>query len=159
MYFINRFVDKGHIRAVYDDGGIVVTSSKTRYTLAHEIGHAFGMYDIYLTNRFRKEDEAPLVELDARDKASWANMAQDWNGGCRGLGTAGTRYYRSGTMIEDVMPRIVMLGEVPDDASGRDITNGDVRGVFYEKVAGGKVWLKGDAPVGFPWTNRNPTHN
>ena len=117
------------------------------------------MYDIYATNRFLKDDGAPLVELDARDKASWACMEQDWNGGCRGFGTAGTRYYRSGTIMEDVISRMVMLGEVPDDASGRDITNGELRGVFYEKVDGVKVWLKGDAPVGFPWANRNPTHN
>ena len=159
VYFINRFADKGHVRAVNEDGGIVVTSSATRYTLAHEIGHAFGMYDIYETNRFLKDDDSPLVELDARDKASWTNMEKDWNGGCKGMGTAGTRYYRSGTIMEDVISRMVMLGEVPGDASGRDITNGDVKGVFYEKIDGVKVWFRGDAPVGFPWSNRNPTHN
>jgi len=34
-------------------------------------------------------------------------------------------------------------------ASGRDITYGDVKGVWYKEIGGVEIWDDDDAPVGF----------
>jgi len=159
-YFINSFVDSRHTKAAHGCGGIVVTSLATRYTLAHEIGHAFGLCDIYKSNEGGKAEEGPLVALGTGEMASFSNLYDDWNGGCSGQGAPGTRYYQGGTKMKDIIDRILMLGEVPEYDSRRDITNGGIYGVHYHyDVQGNKVWEKGLAPLAFPWGDRSPVHN
>ena len=92
--------------------------------------------------------------------ASFSNLYDDWNGGCSGQGAPGTRYYQGGTKMKDIIDRILMLGEVPEYDSRRDITNGGIYGVHYHyDVQGNKVWEKGLAPLAFPWGDRSPVHN
>ena len=158
-YFINRFIDEEDTKAANSDYGLVVTAKATRYTLAHEIGHAFGMCDVYVSNLQQKDAADPLVELLPSEKASFSRLANDWNGGCDGSGSGGTRYYRSGTSMEQIVGRMLMLGEVPEGDARRDITAGCVYGVYGTNgVDQVKIWLKGDVPVGFPWGNRHPVH-
>ena len=136
-----------------------MTTKATRYTLAHEIGHAFGMRDIYVTNLQQKDDVEPLVSLLPSEKATSARLAGDWNGGCSGFGSEGTRYYRLGTSMEQIVGRMLMLGEVPEEDVRRDITAGGVYGVYYtDEDSQTRIWHKGNAPVGFRWENRSPTH-
>ena len=135
-----------------------MSAKATRYTLAHEIGHAFGMDDIYLSNDQQKDDGDPLVELLAGDKVSFSHMPYDWNGGCLGHGSAGARYYRSGTSMMGLVGRLLMLGSVPSADVRRDISNGGIYGVYYYDYQEGKAWQKDVAPVGFPWSSRQPAH-
>ena len=159
-YFISRFVDSKHTKAAHDRKGIVVTSKATRYTLAHEIGHAFGLCDIYKSNEGGKAEGDALVALGSGEMASLSNLYDDWNGGCSGRGAPGARYYKSGTTMRSIVDRMLMLGEVPEDDSRRDITNGGIFGVHYHYDSqDNKVWEKGLAPLAFPWGARNPMHN
>ena len=88
-----------------------------------------------------------------------ADVDIDWNGGCNGKGAGGARYYRSGTSMEEIVGRMLMLGEVPKVDVRRDVTAGSVYGVYYTDGENQtKIWHKGDASVGFPWSNRNPVH-
>ena len=158
-YFINSFIDAPSSKAANSDYGLVMTTIATRYTLAHEIGHTFGMCDIYVTNLQRKGVAEPLVSLLTSEKATSARLAGDWNGGCKGLGNAGTRYYRSGISMAEIVGRMLMLGEVPEEDIRRDISAGDIYGVYYtEGDNQTKIWHKETAPVGFRWENRSPTH-
>jgi hypothetical protein len=132
----------------------------TQYTLAHEIGHAFGLCDIYKSNENGSADGDPLVALYNSESASFSRIYDDWNGGCDGKGASGARYYKSGTTMANVVDRMLMLGAVPESDSRRDITNGGIYGVHYHYDGqGNKVWEKGLAPLAFPWTQRNPVHN
>ena len=159
-YFISRFVDSKHTKAAHDRKGIVVTSKATRYTLAHEIGHAFGLCDIYKSNEGGKAEGDALVALGSGEMASLSNLYDDWNGGCSGRGAPGARYYQSGTTMRSIVDRMLMLGEVPEDDSRRDITNGRIFGVHYHYDSqDNKAWEKGLAPLAFPWWARNPMHN
>ena len=159
-YFINRFVDSRHTKAAHDSRGIIVTSLATKCTLAHEIGHAFGLCDIYKSNEGGRAEGDDLVALGNGDKASYSNLYDDWNGGCSGRGASGVRYYRSGTTMNAIVDRMLMLGSVPEEDSRRDISNGAVYGVhYYYNGQGRKIWEKGLAPLAFPWTRRNPVHN
>ncbi|MBQ3806507.1 MAG: hypothetical protein II840_00975 [Kiritimatiellae bacterium] len=159
-YFINRFVDSEDTKAAHDSDGIVVTTLSTQYTLAHEIGHAFGLCDIYKSNENGSGDGNPLVALYNSENASFSHLYDDWNGGCDGKGVSGARYYKSGTTMANIVDRMLMLGAVPEGDSRRDITNGGIYGVHYHyDHQGNKVWEKGLAPLAFPWTQRNPVHN
>jgi len=159
-YFISCFVDSKHTKAAHDSKGIVVTSKATRYTLAHEIGHAFGLCDIYKSNECGKAEGDALVALGSGEMASLSNLYDDWNGGCSGRGAPGARYYQSGTTMRSIVDRMLMLGEVPEDDSRRDITNGGIFGVHYHYDSqDNKAWEKGLAPLAFPWGARNPMHN
>ena len=158
-YFINSFVDSSHVKAAHTSHGIVLTPRATQYTLAHEIGHALGMDDIYVTNANQKEDADPLLVLLASEKASHTHLTDDWNGGCCGRGSGGTRYYRSGMSMEEIVGRMLMLGEVSKEDIRRDITTGDIYGVYYTEDDNRiKTWNKNNAPVGFPWSSRNAVH-
>ncbi len=123
-----------------------------------EAAYAFGMHDIYTTNESARDDGDPLASLDDNEWASWTYMSGDWNGGCHGSGRGGSRYYRFGMSMKEVVGRMTMYGLVGEGDERRDITNGDVHGVHYEESGGAKAWYKNDAPTGFPWLHRNPTH-
>ena len=155
-YFINSFADSADTKAAHVSRGIVVTSRATKSTLAHEIGHAFGLCDIYKSS----EGGENLLALGNGDKASFSNLYDDWNGGCSGQGAPGARYYQSGTTMRNIVNRMLMLGAVPEDDTRRDITNGGIYGVHYHYDAQGyKVWEKGLVPLAFPWGDRSPVHN
>jgi hypothetical protein len=155
-YFINSFADNEDTKAAHVSRGIVVTSRATKCTLAHEIGHAFGLCDIYKSS----EGGEALLTLGNGEKASFSNLYDDWNGGCSGRGASGVRYYRIGTTMNAIVDRMLMLGSVPEEDSRRDISNGAVYGVhYYYNGQGRKIWEKGLAPLAFPWEYRNPVHN
>ncbi len=159
-YFINRFLDSGDTKAAHDCDGIVLTTLSTQYTLAHEIGHAFGLCDIYKSSENGSAGDDPLVALYNSESASFSHLYDDWNGGCDGKGASGARYYKIGTTMANIVDRMLMLGVVPESDSRRDITNGGIYGVHYHyDYQGNKVWEKGLAPLAFPWTQRNPVHN
>lgn len=99
--------------------GIVISARGGTLTLAHEIGHSFGMHDVYCKVR------NGLI-FQGLAKRSW-NM-NDWNGGCDGHGHAGARYYASGTFQRQLIQRMLMNGRKTDEDVGRDITYGAIHG-------------------------------
>jgi len=155
-YFINRFVDSGKTLAVNGPRGAVITRNADFKDLAHEIGHAFGMDDIYTKS---EDGSAPSFVLQQNDAAAYSRMQNDWNGGCRGHGLCGVRYYAPQTSMSSIISRLLMNGERGDADDPVDITNGDIYGVYYTNGANQtKVWHKDNAPIAFPWGYRNPTH-
>ena len=156
VYFINRFVDAPGTLAVNGPRGTVVTRGADYKDFAHEIGHAFGMADVYIAS-----DDAPAssVSLLPNEKVAKSRMRSDWNGGCEGRGSGGERYYAAQTSMSNIVSRLLMNGLRSDGDDPLDITNGDIYGVYYTNdVNDVRFWLKGAAPVGFPWSKRNPTH-
>ena len=155
-YFINRFVDSGKTLAVNGPRGAVITRNADFKDLAHEIGHAFGMDDIYTKS---EDGSAPSFVLQQNDAAAYSRMQNDWNGGCRGHGLCGVRYYAPQTSMSSIISRLLMNGERGDADDPVDITNGDIYGVYYTNGANQtKVWHKDNAPIAFSWGYRNPTH-
>ena len=153
LYFVNEFYNGNGLRNATTGGnnwyGTVISAKGTGVTLAHEIGHAFGLKDIYISN-----DEADAsIPLAQRIQAGYEYVRQeympsDWNGGCRGHGYGGARYYRSGMMMGALIPRLLMYGH--SFGEKRDLSLGSVYGVWYEPdLSGGtNVWHKTNSPIG-----------
>ena len=158
-YFVNSFSDSADTLAANSSWGLIATREADAITLAHEIGHAFGMHDIYVDNNQARSAGEPRMSLRSSDYASADRMPIDWNGGCCGEGASGARYYRAGTRMSDIVPRMLMHGVHAKSASHTDITSGFVYGVHYTNTTGSvRFWDKGNVPVGFPWNDRNPKH-
>jgi hypothetical protein len=96
LYFIDELArDK---TANHDRYGIVVSTNGTAATVAHEIGHAFGLADVYPTRRQKPHLVLPDSSLFA------GHAPDDWSNG------DGCRYYRKGLAQEDVIRRLIMCG-------------------------------------------------
>jgi len=155
-YFINRFVDSMNTLAVNSPRGTVITKRADFKDFAHEIGHAFGMDDIYKKS---EDGSVPSFTLQQNDMAAYSRMQSDWNGGCRGHGSCGVRYYAPQTSMSSIISRLLMNGERSDADNPLDITNGDIFGVYYTSGPNQtKIWHKDAAMIAFPWVYRNPTH-
>jgi len=158
-YFIKQFVDSADTLAANSSSGMVVACDADYLVVAHEIGHAFGMRDIYSSNEKDKSADDPLISLNSGDLASYTHMMDDWSGGCDGHGAGGARYYESGALMTEILSRMLMNGLRGSNDNARDITAGMVYGVYYSLDASGrKVWRKDDAAVDFPWASANPIH-
>ena len=101
----------------------------------------------------------PSFTLQQNDMAAYSRMQSDWNGGCRGHGSCGVRYYAPQTSMSSIISRLLMNGERSDADNPLDITNGDIFGVYYTSGPNQtKIWHKDAAMIAFPWVYRNPTH-
>ena len=152
---IDSFVDKGEIIGANNAYGMVLTKSCIAATLAHECGHLFGMQDIYI------EKESVELKVETYEKVSFDRMPRDWNGGCVGRSNGGTRYYKSSTSMQRLIPKMLMYGVT--DVNKRDISMGSVYGLWYEiQDDGSKIWHKELAPTGWGFENKeqiNFCHN
>ena len=156
VYFINRFVDATKTLAVNGPYGIVMTRGADSKDFAHEVGHAFGMDDIYIVP---DDGSTSSIALRPNEKVMKSRLEGDWNGGCESPGSGGERYYASQTSMSNIVSRLLMNGLRRGNDNPMDITNGDIYGVYYTNdVNKTKFWLKGNVPVGFPWNARNPMH-
>ena len=145
-YFINSFIDEPLIMAGNNTKGTVITIKGDGRTLAHEFGHAFGMRDIYITNDGDKDCGSQIFRI--AEYISKYAAESDWNGGCDGQERPASRYYEPGTTLAMIIRRLVMFGTTSAD-DARDITAGNVRGVYYDRVGSSKVWDMGHVSVGF----------
>ena len=152
-YFVNsleRSNNKPGPLACNNPRGIVLSAEASCITFAHEIGHAFGLSDIYASNREKDADIPAASEQHIyREFISESCCMDDWNGGCHGRGVCGTRYYPPATTLDAVLHRLLMYGAGGGEDDGRDLTIGAVRGVWYKSIGGEKIWYLGPAPVGF----------
>jgi len=113
-YFVKEIYENSdHIGGLGGGLGVVVTKESGDLGLAHEIGHVYGLTDIYAENETHTLDVPVLRQM----------MPDDWNGG------SGQRYYAGGTKLSTLLKRLLMYGEAGD---GADITKGDVFGYWYE---------------------------
>ena len=88
--------------------GIIIRDSAGAASLAHELGHACGLHDIYVENG----------ELTEGVKESW--MPQDWNNG------TGCRFYDPMLTQKGAIGRLLMFGY--ESAAKADIPMGGVFG-------------------------------
>jgi hypothetical protein len=152
-YFIDSFVDEGGSIAVNNGYGMVLTKKATKTTFAHECGHLFGMRDVYI----KGEGDNPLI-VNTYEMASNEYLLDDWNGGCFGKGMSGARYYRYQTSMHSIINRMLMNGV--DVGEERDITSGDVYGVWYYIGENGEeVWNKSFVPVGWNFEAKDESFN
>ncbi len=158
-YFVNGFYDQPGTAGVNCPSGMVLTAFADGVTLAHEIGHAFGLNDIFISNEDYTNDVVTLRTITPEERPREAYMEADWNGGCKGHGAGGVRYYGKDITHSEVIGRMLMNG---CGGSGRDISCGQVHGIWYS--GDGKQdedWHIDLAPVGF-WdgtiNTRSPVH-
>ena len=139
VYFVESIT--GEADAFCGSSGIVVGRNFTDTTLAHEIGHACGLCDIY----------------DFVDGMSVTGMPQkvyfthDWG------------WYPENVTQAQIVQRLLMYGFNTDSIHKGDISRGDVYGVWYEYEWNStlnsyyKHWHLSNAPVGFKLHgNRHP---
>lgn len=142
VYFVNSIKNVNgsyNVNATTLRHGIVVSSTATITTLAHELGHALGLKDIYVSYQGIPQNAYGLVEE--------AKMPDDWNGG------TGQRYYKPGTGMESLIPKLIMYGG--GGTSRADVTIGDVYGLWYSNRWNAathrfeRVWQTSLAPIGY----------
>ena len=124
-YFVDRL---RNTNALNFDGGLVVSSNGNSRTVAHELGHAFGFYDIY--------DQHAGAPFSATGGVTRAGMEHDWGS------DSDEGFYRDGLRQADLVRRLLMYGySSPVKA---DIPYGDVTGLWYESVwdSTNHAWLK-----------------
>ena len=141
MIYVNRI--SGDTEAFWSHYGIIITASARAEVVAHEIGHACGLEDIYT------EYAGSNFVISVSGKATKARMPDDWG---RSLGD-----FDQG----DVVKRLLMYGY--DDKTGVDISYGDIDGVWQDAdnvqaaFADSNCWHTTLAPVGFHYHgNRHP---
>ena len=158
-YFINAFVDNRTALAANGRRGAVITRRADFKDFAHEIGHQFGMDDIYVDSSRAEDPNLPLISLSTGDTVNRSRARWDWNGGCDGSGAGGARYYAANTKMVNILSRMLMKGTRGSSDNPVDITAGDIYGVFYTNdLSNAEIWVKGDAPVMFPFDYRNISH-
>ena len=84
-----------------------------------------------------------------------SRVSGDWSGGSDGEGDGGTRYYKFGRRLRDVIRTMLMNGRESNMGVGCDITYGSVDGVDV-------VGNRGPVMTGFfqnPNRRPNPTHD
>lgn len=141
LFFVNR-IDGDRV-AFWNPYGIIIEKSATFKDVAHEIGHACGLEDIYseyIGSNFVIEVSGPI---------SKARMPDDWG------------RYSSDTDQGEFVKRLLMYGI--NDRKGVDIPYGDVDGVWYDAAnmdvaaVNSNCWHTTLAPVGFHYHgNRHP---
>ena len=143
VYFVNTI--EGANGLYQSSGrGILVSSLASINAMAHEIGHACGLADIYV--------DRPGITIGTNLTCS-AWLPQDWNGGPSPL------YYEPGTKQELIIKRLLMHG-VDSTFTTHDMPMGNIWGV---KVGSGTNYTTGLTKVGldnsgYPM-NRSPASN
>ncbi|MDX9794925.1 MAG: hypothetical protein RBU24_15570, partial [Kiritimatiellia bacterium] len=157
LYYINQFVfddePDDHFLGVEDMQGIVITSIISDKTLAHEIGHACGLLDIYPYRSVSNTLERVVTGPVTADR-----LPQDWGAG----------YYPPDLLQAYLITyRLLMMGyEDPTITTTCDIPLGSVYGTWFDRLPplfeGDvviDVWEQSLAPVGLnSMGNRQPCH-
>ena len=152
-YFVNDFIMANGEKppmAANSRKGLVMSARAGATTLAHEIGHAFGLSDVYVSAYEGQSGySTPSTLSVATNFISYACAPFDWNGGCHGRGGGGSRYYQNSTRMLTIVPRFLMYGVHRVNDIRRDITIGPVDAVNYIGSGDSTVWYDEFAPIGF----------
>ena len=148
-YFVNGIAASIPLDGANHEGGMVLASTADGITLAHEVGHAFGLCDIYVSNEIFTNSAVSLKVLGPEVMPCAEKMPWDWNCGCIGGGVGGVRFYRKGITMQDVIGRMLMNGVRQNYTAACDITFGNVYGVWYNgSYKEDDDWTVGYVPVG-----------
>ena len=141
MIFVNRI--SGDAEAFWSHYGIIISASAQAVVVAHEIGHACGLEDVY------SEYAGSNFVVAVSGKAKKERMPDDWG------------RYSGRPSQSEMVQRLLMYGFA--GRSGVDISYGDVDGVWYDAANMGvalgssNCWHTTFAPVGFHYHgNRHP---
>ena len=149
-YFVNSIDRTPRIAGAHHPTGIAISGTGNGVTLAHEIGHAFGLYDIYVSNESFTNSTVALKSLPVDEWVRAEHLPWDWNFGCIGHGDGGSRFYGRGMNMRTLIERMLMNGEYSSGVSTSDITFGRVYGVWCNgSYTNNEDWVVGVAPVGF----------
>ena len=152
-YFVNDFIMSNGADpplAANASKGLVMSASAGAVTLAHEIGHAFGLSDVYVSAyEGHSGNSTPSTLSVATNFICYACAPFDWNGGCHGRGEGGSRYYQNSARMATIVPRLLMYGVHCGNDIRRDITIGPVDAVNYIGSGDSTVWYDEFAPIGF----------
>ena len=158
-YFVNSISGSPPLDGANHGQGMVLATTADGITLAHEIGHAFNLRDIYVSNESFTNSTVSLKALDKDEKAKANHMPWDWNFGGIGHGDGGVRFYGKGMNMRTIIDRMLMNGMRTHGGGPRDITFGGVYGVWYNGSAGNDDdWDVGIVPVGI-FTDGHPSRN
>ena len=140
LYFVP--VVYGGATAFQTSRGIVIGLRANARTIAHEIGHACGLPDIYNEDR---ETSLKVLGMPSKER-----MPDDWG------------WYPPSMKQADLVRRLLMYGVYSDTKA--DITYGDIYGLYYTNFWNQttrkweRVWQLNNVPIGFGrHGNRNPT--
>ena len=102
-YFVNEIIkdDMEESTNIWTMGvngshGMVLTKHANGTALAHEIGHVFGLSDIYKDNTAYIEEALNLVKLEENELVRAEFLSGDWSYGCIGRGEGGCGFYKKG---------------------------------------------------------------
>jgi hypothetical protein len=157
VYCVNQFVfddePDDHFLGVEDTQGIVITSRISDKTLAHEIGHACGLLDIY---PYRSVSNT--LEMVVTGPVTAERLPQDWGAGY---------YPRDLPQAYLITYRLLMMGyEDPTITMTCDIPLGSVYGTWFDRMpplfegdVSIDIWEQSLVPVGLnSMGNRQPCH-
>ena len=156
-YFVNEIINDSMdepsniwTMGVNGSHGMILPKHANGTALAHEIGHSFGLSDIYKDNTAYIEETLNLVKLEENELVRAEFLSGDWSYGCIGRGEGGCGFYKKGLKMTALIDRLLMNGLVVESSEVKDITAGNVYGVWYSgdpKVK--ENWRLDVAPVGF----------
>jgi len=142
VFFVNTITGASGYN---NDFFTVISKQATPTTLSHELGHACGWTDIYVTEGGNSISNVGAVNSNHM-------VATDW----------GTGYYDRKLELHNLLPRLLMYG-VSNPQKGY-IPHGDIYGVYeaqWDPVAGQWITAVGMVKVGLDSTGftRQPKHN
>ena len=112
LYFINKIAER--VLGLNPNTGAIFSTNANEYTLAHEIGHSFGLKDVYPRNKYYREIKLENSDFDFSD------MPDDFSNGTH------KRYYESDLKLESLMSRLLMYGY--NTRARGDLSAGYIRG-------------------------------
>ena len=127
VYFIEGSNVGGEPLGQFERRGILVRAAANARTFAHELGHACGWPDIYLSpgeQKARGTEQVPNFILPVREE--W--LRDDWNNG------TGDRFYSKLLCHSDIVDRLLMRGRGSEVKA--DIPLGLVQGLSSHGDAG-----------------------
>lgn len=141
VYYVKSII--GDAAAFWTPRGIIIGEGVSARTVAHELGHACGLRDVYGTVILSN------CTFTAEGQLSKGEMPDDWG------------RYRSVDNQCAIIERLLMFGAA--SGTGTDISFGDIHGVWHsgdnmeEAVENTNLWHTSLAPVGFHYHgNRHP---
>ena len=147
-YFVQTIAN---VHGLSHAGGMVLEAASDTRAVAHEIGHACGLKDVYVNSPAE-------TSLAVTDEISRQRLGTAW-------GSTGERsFYTPGLQQAELLRRLLMYG-YDDNSPGCAFSYGDIYGLWYEtgwnatNLSWETEWKLSPAPVGFfQHGNPHPVH-
>jgi hypothetical protein len=140
FYWVGSIQNNGEYNIAGTSAGrkLCLGTNATSRSLAHELGHSYGLDDIY-----GQWPGQTTMQINGPIRESW--MTNDWG------------IYRSAAQdVAFLMKRLLMYGFTQPDNG--DIASGTVYGLGYDVVDGVREWKLKDVEVGLHGMTNSPIH-